>query len=250
MKAIIWTIVGVLLIGFIFVLKENFKQTPTTILNLPKKNIVNNRVHDDQKIPVVEVSFLAVGDIMLSRSVEQMMISKNDWQWPLNLMATTTNQADISFANLESPLTVGRIVQTGEFAFRADPQSVAGLKSAGFDILSLANNHIPNFGQAGLDNTFKALSENNIFYTGAGPDDAQARRPVIMSVKGLKFGFLAYNDPSVVPVSYQASASQAGTAFMDIDNLKEDVAKLRPQIDWLIVSMHAGDEYQAHPNKK
>lgn len=249
MKAIIWTIVGVLLVGFVFILKENIFQPSTSVWNIPTKSFSYNQDNKIKDQPP-EVSLLAVGDIMLSRSVEQMMISKNDWQWPFALVATTTSQADISFANLETPLTPGRIIKTGEFAFRSDPQSIAGLKSAGFDILSLANNHIPNFGQAGLDSTFQILGENNIFYVGAGIDDVQARQPIIMSIKGLKFGFLAYNDPSVVPVSYQAKESQAGTAFMDIDSLKEDIARLKPQVDWLIVSMHSGDEYQARPNKK
>jgi len=254
MKAIIWTIVGVLLISLVFVFKENIFAPRTTAFNLlPIKNsqlvkekILPAKVADKKS----EVSLLAVGDIMLSRSVEQMMIAKNDWQWPFDLIATTTNQADISFANLESPLTPGRIIKTGEFAFRADPKSVAGLNLAGFDVVSLANNHTPNFGQDGLSSTFKTLDDNNITYVGAGLNDLEARQPIIITKQGLKFGFLAYNDPSVVPVSYQASDKRAGTAFMDIDNLKEDIAKLRPQVDWLIVTMHAGDEYQARPNKQ
>lgn len=245
---------GVFLISLVFVFKEDIFAPRNTVFDL--SSVKNSQSVKEKILPAKvvdkkpEVSLIAVGDIMLSRSVEQMMIAQNDWQWPFELIATTTNQADISFANLESPLTPGRIIKTGEFAFRADPKSVAGLTLAGFDVVSLANNHTPNFGQDGLENTFKILAKNNIAYVGAGLNNLGARQPIIMIRQGLKFGFLAYNDPGVVPVSYQASDKRAGTAFIDINNLKEDVARLRPQVDWLIVTMHAGDEYQARPNKQ
>lgn len=199
--------------------------------------------------PQAEVSIIAVGDIMLSRSVEQLMVRRNDFELPFRLLASFTDDADITLGNLETAIISGRPILTGEFSFRTNPKSVGGLKLAGFDLVSLANNHTPNFGQDGLKNTFKELDSAGIKYVGAGLDNEKAKKSVIIEKQGIKFGFLAYVYPDL-PAGYKAGENRAGLNFMDLDQLKSDIANLKPQVDFVIVQMHAGTEYIFTPNKQ
>lgn len=199
--------------------------------------------------PEPEVSLIAVGDIMLSRAVEQSLVQKNDFKLPFEPLADYLSSADITFGNLETAVLAGRVILTGEFLFRTDPKAVAGLTLAGFDVLSLANNHAPNFGQSGLKNTFAELEKAGIKYAGAGLDEASAAKPVIIEKQGMKFGFLAYTYNKNMPAEYFASANRPGTNPLDSAKMKTAVINLRPQVDWLIVSIHDGTEYQFTPDE-
>ncbi|MDD5251492.1 MAG: CapA family protein [Patescibacteria group bacterium] len=196
-----------------------------------------------------EITILAVGDIMLSRTVAE-RIRQNGAAYPYARLAGWIASAEVAFANLETPLVVGRPVRSGEMSFHSDPGQAKELRQAGFDVVSLANNHTPNAGSAGLASTFQALADAGVMFSGAGKDLASASAPAVVEAQGVRFAFLSYNDPSVVPVSYGATASRGGTNMMDAKRLTADVAAARQQADVVIVSMHAGDEYVARPNRR
>jgi poly-gamma-glutamate synthesis protein (capsule biosynthesis protein) len=197
-----------------------------------------------------KVILIAVGDIMLSRNVEQKMINKKDWAYPFRKTYQSTSTGDIVFANLETPLIEGQIIETGQMVFRADPKAVEGLKLGGFNVLSLANNHMKNQGTAGIDETITTLDAANIQHAGAGDNADEAQKPAIIKVDGKKFGFLAYLDSAFTPASYEATTLQSGSPFLDEQALIDDLKKLKPQVDVMIVSMHAGVEYTLAPNEK
>src|SRR3989304_9541938 len=141
------------------------------------------------------VSLIAVGDIMLSRGVAGRIRRNNDPNYPFIKVRDFLKTGDIVFGNLECPVTDGRKIVSKEMVFRADPSSALALKEAGFTILSLANNHSPNFGKKGLVDTFSNLNAKGIKNAGAGIDKDEANSPVYMNLKGMSFAFLAYNDP-------------------------------------------------------
>ena len=86
-------------------------------------------------------TLIFVGDIMLSRGVGRIMEKKNDWQYPFLEIKDNLAEADLLVGNLEGPIS-SRGVKVGSiYSFRADPHAVEGLLFAGFDVLSLANNH-------------------------------------------------------------------------------------------------------------
>ena len=204
----------------------------------------------DQKMPGQKrTTVVAVGDIMLSRNVGAIIRKKKDVNYPYADTRDFTRGADIAFANLETSITPGRPIVTGEMTFRADPETVNGLADAGFDVVSLANNHTPNFGQKGLADTFKYLRDAGIAYAGAGQDYAAAPAPAIVERNGLRFAFLAYNDHDVVPESYAAADGHAGTAIMQAVAVTAGVKAARAVADVVIVSMHSGHEYAYVPNK-
>jgi len=198
----------------------------------------------------LEVVLIAVGDIMPGRTVEQKMINYNDWTYPFKETYQVTTTGDIVFGNLESPLLKGPVVPAGSLVFRANPQTTTGLQYAGFNVVSLANNHMKNQGTEGIQETIAYLDQANIKHTGAGLTGTEARQPAIIEVNGIKFGFLAYTDSSFTPNSYEATANRPGSPFINTEELIEDINKLKDNSDVIIVSMHAGAEYSPQPNHK
>jgi poly-gamma-glutamate synthesis protein (capsule biosynthesis protein) len=194
-----------------------------------------------------EVSLIAVGDNMLSRDVAR-KINAHGVDYPYDKTRDYLTNADITFGNLETPITPGPSVPVSSLTFHSDPKVVPGLSRAGFDIFSLANNHTPNYGQGGLLDTFKYLTEAGIKYVGAGKNAEEAEAPVFMETRGIKFAFLAYNDTDVVPDSYGATSTRAGTNFMSTTKVQKAVQEAKKEADIVIVSMHSGIEYTATPD--
>jgi poly-gamma-glutamate capsule biosynthesis protein CapA/YwtB (metallophosphatase superfamily) len=193
-----------------------------------------------------KIKIIVVGDIMLSRTVEQKMIEYQDYKYPFLKTVEITSNADIIFGNLETTIMPGRIINSGEMIFRTDPKSVEGLKFAGFNVLGLANNHIMNFSRAGLASTIRILNENNILHTGAGLSIEEIYKPAIKNIRGIKFAFFAftYNFDQ-----RKSSGEIYGVADMSIEKMKGLVGKAKLENDIVIVSMHAGTEYMPYPNK-
>ncbi|HBB02441.1 MAG: SH3 type 3 domain-containing protein, poly-gamma-glutamate synthesis protein (capsule biosynthesis protein) [Candidatus Peregrinibacteria bacterium GW2011_GWF2_38_29] len=197
-----------------------------------------------------KVSMIAVGDIMLSRVVDQKMRTNKNYEYPFLRTAEYLKSADFVFGNLETAITPGRPVVTGEMSFRADPENASVLKKMNFEIISLANNHTPNFGQKGLKDTFESLDKAGVKFAGAGLNKTAAAAPVYIEKNGFKFAFLAYNDLDVVPKSYFAWDTNAGTNPMYEDDMIKAVKDAKQNADFVIVSMHSGIEYKPHPSTR
>lgn len=200
---------------------------------------------EKKKLPQAseEVSFVAVGDISYSRGVEWIVQKQKDTSYPFLKMQDYLKGADLVFGNLETPITRGQKIADFAMMFRSNPGTEQALWEAGFSILSLANNHTPNFGEQGLKDTFNYLEKAGIAYVGAGENEQEANRPVYVGVREMVFAFLAYSDADMVPASYEAGDTRAGTAFMRNEKMTEAVGEAKQKADFVIVSMHAGTEY-------
>jgi poly-gamma-glutamate capsule biosynthesis protein CapA/YwtB (metallophosphatase superfamily) len=212
--------------------------------NVGQELIVEENIVEPAK---QEITLLFGGDIMLSRTVNAKMEKYQDYAWPFRLIAPTITEADISVFNLESPFlkNANYDVSIGSFSFKANPLAVEGLVLAGVDVLALANNHSLNAGQKGIVDTLDILRENDIAGIGLGLNEVEARKGIIINKDGWQIAFLSYAYPRDYSV---ATETRAGIAGMDIDNLKEDIERLRGEIDLVIVLMHAGTEYVNLPN--
>src|SRR3989338_7795401 len=195
-----------------------------------------------------DVSLVAVGDISYSRGVERIVKKQKDINYPFLKIRDYLKNADIVFGNLETPITKGREISDFEMVFRSNPGTEQALKEAGFSVLSLANNHTPNFGEQGLSDTVSYLDSSGIKHVGAGINEQEAAKPAYIETKGIKLAFLGYNDTDVVPASYEASEARAGTAFMRLEKMSKVVRKTKQETNFVIVSMHSGTEYAAKPN--
>jgi len=195
-------------------------------------------------------SILFLGDIMLSRGVAHQIEKNNDLYYPFRNVQALFKQNDFIFANFESPIIDGQEIKAGQTIFRVDEKLAPILKEMNLSVVSLANNHMLDFGQKGLLNTLKILDENKIQYIGAGQNYQEAHQYKILEKNGIKVAFLAYNDTDVVPKTDEASENRPGTALMNVEALKNDVAMTAAAADFIIVSMHSGTEYQESPNDR
>ncbi len=195
--------------------------------------------------PPVKTRIVFGGDVMLSRWVGRNAHQRNDPSWPFREIAPLFQAADIAFANLESPFTERKRPFDTGMVFGAAPDMVEGLRFAGIDVVSTANNHARDGGARGVEFTLQLLKENGIAAAGTGQTEQLAHEGAVIERNGSRFGFLAYTYD-------QRNGNYADddnrVAVMDVDRLREDIAGMRPRADVLIVSMHAGSEYQVRQN--
>ncbi len=196
------------------------------------------------------VTLVAVGDVMLSRGVADRIREHEDSGLPFVKAKGFLRTGDIVFGNLEAPLTSGREIDIPEMVLRADPEMAYALADAGFTLLSLANNHIPDFGSSGILDTLQNLDRAGIARVGAGPDAAEAYAPRIIEARGLRLAFLAFTDPDMAPPSYGAGDESPGTAFMDVSKMEAAIRDARLAADFVVVSLHAGTEYESEPDDR
>jgi poly-gamma-glutamate capsule biosynthesis protein CapA/YwtB (metallophosphatase superfamily) len=193
------------------------------------------------------VELVAVGDIMLSRTVEERMEVFGK-EYPFQVVTDLLRGADLAIGNLESPFSVEGDPIEKRFTFRAHPRYADAVVWAGFDVLSLANNHLLDFGEQSLVETIEALRSRGIDYVGAGLSYEEAHRPLVREVKGQRIAFLAYaasrwKGSPEVPTEEQI-------AFADPAIIRQDVARAREQADLVVVIMHLGTEYQQYPDEE
>lgn len=188
-------------------------------------------------------SFIAVGDISFSRGVERVIKYQKNINFPFLKTKEILSDADITYANLETPITIGQEIPDGSMIFRSNPGTELALKWAGIDIVNLANNHSYNFDKEGLLDTFKYLTNASVQYVGAGNNRTQAYAPLIFEKNGIKFALLSYEEMDIVPKEYEAEENKPGIAFMRIDEMQESVKNAKTLADVVIVVMHAGEEY-------
>ena len=135
------------------------------------------------------------------------------------------------------------------YSFRANPESIEGLVYAGFDILSVSNNHSFDYGVQAFSDTLSRLEEKNLAFVGGV--FSQEQDPLFMQkIEDTTVGFLAYTNEG--SPYWQATESIAGVGWVDYSNLEKvenEIAKAKEQVDILFISIHAGTEYQTEPNE-
>jgi len=154
---------------------------------------------------------------------------------------------DVVFGNLEGPITAGRAIQVPEMVLRADPDVAPTLQAAGFNLLSLANNHMLDFGEQGLLDTIHYLDNAGIRHVGGGGTEQAAYAPCYMEVKGVKLAWLAFHDQGLVKQDNRSSKGP-GTAVLEPDKVTAAVKEASAKADFTVVSLHAGTEYAAEPD--
>ena len=192
-----------------------------------------------------------VGDIMLSRNVARDLGKRNlPYTYPFDATASMLQAADIAFANLECPISGRGEPLEKKYLFNAAPESVAGLVSAGFDVVSIANNHILDYGTVAMEDTIRILTENGIAGAGITTNDAP-QTPVILERKGIRVGFLAYADHKT-PYAFAKEFLPFETAPAKAEKglIARDIAALKPNVDIVVVSLHWGIEYEEEPNER
>ncbi|MCJ7509423.1 MAG: CapA family protein [Dehalococcoidia bacterium] len=171
-------------------------------------------------------TLIATGDVIPARNVNNQIIAHgNDFFYPLSDTADILRQADLTVANLEAPLVEGCPPSEEGFTFCGQPGFAGALREAGVDVATLENNHIDNYGPEGVAATEALL-------TASGIDHANYYTLAVRDVRGLRFGFLAFNG--------------VGGAF-DRELVRRQIEETAGQVDVLVVSFHWGKEYVTMP---
>ena len=204
----------------------------------------------DYKRPAQEVCLAAVGDVMLGRYIGKVMNRQGE-RYPFNQVRGLLRKHDIVLGNLESGLaadTSTPFFPSKPYNFAAVPDAARVLQDAGFTVLSLANNHMLDFGPNEPALTRSLLQKQGLSTFGAGNDIKEARQPVMLTRNGVRFGFLGYGVAHSRAV--YAQKTRAGIAPVSMDCIRDDIRALRDQVDVLIVSLHWGIEYEKMPTRK
>jgi poly-gamma-glutamate capsule biosynthesis protein CapA/YwtB (metallophosphatase superfamily) len=194
-----------------------------------------------------QATLVFVGDVALGRSIERQLLRygpAHPWLglWPL------LSQADLAVANLECVLTTRGRPLDKAYLIRAHPQWAGTLVAGGFGLVTLANNHALDFGQAGLDETLGVMASLGVDTLGAGPSwaAAEAYRPARYTLNGVRVALLAYAAARWIG-SVDVPATE-NVAWAEPDRMRADVRAVRHDADLVIVLLHAGTEYATRPS--
>lgn len=187
-----------------------------------------------------EIVITAVGDIMLAGKWAPLLRQKG-YDYPFDGVRKELAASDINLANLESPIAVAGEEYIGKkFHFRAEPLLAKSLRSAGFNLVTVANNHSMDFGGEALAETFRHLSDNGIAWTGAGKNLVDARKIALYTIKGKRIAFLGYS--LTQPTEFFAGKKRPGTAPGYEKLVTDDIKNARSQADYVVVSFNWGKE--------
>jgi poly-gamma-glutamate synthesis protein (capsule biosynthesis protein) len=157
--------------------------------------------------------------------------------------------ADITTGNLETSVSTRGAAVVKEFTFRGRPSDLVPLSHfAGFDVLTLANNHTVDYGRDALLDTIRSVHDAGMQTIGAGANEWRARRPAIVEAGGLRVALLGYSD--VNPVGFVATSTQPGTARANVDAIRQDVRAAVRRADVAVCFFHWGVELRANPDSR
>jgi len=190
------------------------------------------------------------GDVMLGRGVDGILANGQ------NVFANVDQlfkNSDGAVINLEDPMTKSSIAYKSTIPLKANPAYAHILKDNNIVVACLANNHIMDYGDAGLNETIAALNSNALNYTGAGNNIDQASKPVYLNIKGHKIAILNFMDNTTFtgfsPSEMAAATTNSpGYAPADWNIVKQRIDDAKNNSEITIVVFHYGNEYNTQPN--
>src|SRR2546429_7636858 len=152
--------------------------------------------------PTDTLRLCAVGDLNLDRRVAGAGLLQGDTLYPFRALLESLRGADITFGNLESPIASDATpVPDSGGVFTAPPLAALALARAGFDIVSTANNHAWDGGQAAAEETMRLLTRAGVRFVGSGFGRDMAEQPVILERRGWRGAVFAVT-PARNPAPY------------------------------------------------
>jgi hypothetical protein len=188
------------------------------------------------------------GDLYFGKRLETKAINRPESLFSKDIFYEIKG-ADFSMINLESPLTNKndrhKILKTGP-NLKANPECVKTLKYLDIDLVTLANNHIFDFGQQGLNDTLNICKENKISTVGAGENLKQAKKIFYKKHKDITVAIIniAENEWG------SASFVKGGANPLDLINNTRDIIEAKNKADFVFVIVHGGHEFYKYPSPR
>ena len=216
------------------------------LIFIPACTHIGGGVPDELIVEPPECTLLAVGDINLGRKAGKTILD-GDIDFAFEKVSDIISWADIAFANLESTISdQNGVTRRGVWRFTAPPEAAESLANAGFDVVSLANNHVWDFGEEALFETHTHLDRVGIKYTGTGEDLDSAYTPAMFEVNGIKIAFFAVTNIFNYG-EYPDHDAFDYLAWIDTERLSKEIAGVRETSDLVVVSAHWDREYKDRP---
>ncbi len=181
-----------------------------------------------------------VGDIMLSRQIGKIIDAQGP-MFPFEKLGDVIHKADIAFANLENPVSTRGVDQGSIYSFRAKPETLRGLSDAGFDIVSIANNHMFDWGMDAFVDTMTHLASYDILFVGGGLNQKEAHKFSKIEIGRESFCFFGFTQ--FAPRNPRKESP--GMAYLDKEKVVELIKEAKGGgCDAVAVSIHWGNEYE------
>lgn len=215
----------------------------------PKKNVLDKK-EEPIEPEIANLKILSVGDIMFHMpqvKAAYLGDGKYDFRDAFTSVKERISSADIAIANFET-VTAGNDKRFSGFPqFNSPKETLFAIKDTGFDILSTANNHCLDGGRDGILNTLKSIEEYGLKSAGTYKD--KNRELLIEEKNGVKLGFLSYTY-GLNGLEFYLSEEELNNMInlIDEEKIKDDIEKIKKEVDVVVVSVHWGVEYQREPN--
>lgn len=196
------------------------------------------------------IDTIIVGDVFIDREYPKTAV---------HLVDEKFGEADLRIGNLEGPLSnIGEKVPFSASHLQMDPESVEALSCAGFDVLSLANNHAMDYGPDALMDSIRRLAEHDIAVVGAGANSDEAECPMTIERGDCRIGVVAFDaTPESAPIVSRARSDSPGVNLVntsplypaphveipDLEKVKSSINETADAVDVLIALFHFGIGY-------
>jgi hypothetical protein len=152
--------------------------------------------------------------------------------------------ADLSIVNLESPLSdKGEAVNKSGAVFKGEKRHIKALISVPFDVVTLANNHVFDFGLDAFCDTVDVLNHHDIQWTGAGMNLEEASTPLVIDIHDIKIGIVNFSEGE----DLTSAGEKPGVMGWELAKIENTVKELKPVVDFIIIIAHCGIEYIPFP---
>jgi poly-gamma-glutamate capsule biosynthesis protein CapA/YwtB (metallophosphatase superfamily) len=198
------------------------------------------------------------GDVMMhgpvkscaySRTVrENGAIQKNGFDHLFAPIAGELQHGDLTVGNMEFPIKspfTGRSI-----VFNCRPEVLDAMKNAGFDLVTLANNHVLDQGPGGIDSTLRHLDERGIRHVGVQVSGMSETKGFFATINGIRIGVIAYTGVHNYPMPRKVRHRYVINDFYKKEQVLQDIHEARKQCDFLFMLVHAGTEYKLLPDKR
>lgn len=194
-----------------------------------------------------EITLAFAGDVHFAGRVARLLKNPATTFGPIT---SVLKSADFTAVNLETPVTSRGQPQPKTYHFAATPGAFTALRDAGVDLVTMANNHILDYGQTGLADTLAAAKAAHFPFVGAGVNAAAAWAPYVTTINGTKIAIVGVSQVAELALSWVATASRPGEA--NAINPGQTLAAVRAAkrlARIVIVFMHWGTEGMACPDQ-
>ena len=191
-----------------------------------------------------EIQIVLCGDICLTKDTEHFFDTANAKGLFNNTLPILQN-THVLVGNLEFALTntCTKVSKTGPI-LKGAPHFIKLFTNVGFTALGLANNHSKDCGIVGVKSTLETCNKNNIATVGAGKNEQEAKKPLIIEQNGWKIGVMAFAEHEF----NAAYKNEAGANLLDVYEDFEAIKAFKKQVDYLVVLFHGGIEYYQYPS--